>query len=398
MHLTKELALNAPHRFLLSHTQFFERVWIVLTDNRPSYRELAAETLHVTLELVKDRENKMETNSRYNWTSDSKLKTYFHKLLQDAHKGLKSNDASVVHGSLLALGELYQLTMSEAMNHLYPSICEDIFNLKESKDKVIKKTSTTLICKMAYYSPSMFDFKTVIVYFINTLKGKDFSIDWPPALLSISDLIKALGAGITSYLDIETLLTKIRISLTSKKGKTYCIEAVVCLGSIGKFTSLTQFFKDDPNTINSIFSGGLSNTLVEALSDMLGSNPQLRDTVQIKLLEILEKIFKAGSHHSGSTKDTPGSSGSSEPSASTRKPTMVGSVSPSEESEVHLAFKTLRTFGYFESERIGDLLKDQIVNYLDDDLLATRKEAAATCCDILLKLIGEEQTKPRTLR
>jgi FKBP12-rapamycin complex-associated protein len=87
----KELAENAPTLFYVHVASFFDLVWSALHDNNVSIREGAVDALHAALALISERENRL----RLQW---------YHKIYEEAQKGLRQNTVPTIHGSLITLG------------------------------------------------------------------------------------------------------------------------------------------------------------------------------------------------------------------------------------------------------------------------------------------------------
>jgi len=109
----KELAENAPTLFYVHVSSFFDLVWYCLSsfllkqscphahfilcsrsalyDYNLSIREGAVEALHAALALISERENRL----RLQW---------YHKIYDEAQKGLRQNTVPTIHGSLITLG------------------------------------------------------------------------------------------------------------------------------------------------------------------------------------------------------------------------------------------------------------------------------------------------------
>jgi FKBP12-rapamycin complex-associated protein len=115
----KELAENAPTLFYVHVASFFDLVWYcrlhpddfvhfidtahapphapphthrsALHDNNVSIREGAVDALHAALALISERENRL----RLQW---------YHKIYEEAQKGLRQNTVPTIHGSLITLG------------------------------------------------------------------------------------------------------------------------------------------------------------------------------------------------------------------------------------------------------------------------------------------------------
>ncbi len=132
----KELAENAPTLFYVHVSSFFDLVWyychplgvfraccvrwvacacacacavvadahawrsaarLALHDTNASIREGAVDALHAALALISERENRL----RLQW---------YHKIYEEAQKGLRLNTVPTIHGSLITLGTPFETT------------------------------------------------------------------------------------------------------------------------------------------------------------------------------------------------------------------------------------------------------------------------------------------------
>jgi hypothetical protein len=63
-----------------------------LHDNNVSIREGGVDALHAALALISERENRLRTQ-------------WYHKIYEEAQKGLRQNTGPTIHGSLITLGK-----------------------------------------------------------------------------------------------------------------------------------------------------------------------------------------------------------------------------------------------------------------------------------------------------
>jgi FKBP12-rapamycin complex-associated protein len=138
----KELAENAPTLFYVHVVAFFDLVWAALNDNSLHTREAAVEALRAALAVISERENRL----RVQW---------YHKIYEEANKGLKQNVPSTIHGSLLALGELLRNT-GEFMYTRYKDVCDTILRQRAHRDRLVKRTVISLFSRLAQFLPEEF--------------------------------------------------------------------------------------------------------------------------------------------------------------------------------------------------------------------------------------------------
>ena len=89
----RELAANAPTLIYTYVPQILEMIWVGLRDPKVAIREASAEALSACLQIIHEREN-------------SQKQQWYTKIYDEAGRGLKTNNADHIHGSLLAYREL----------------------------------------------------------------------------------------------------------------------------------------------------------------------------------------------------------------------------------------------------------------------------------------------------
>ncbi|PHU19108.1 hypothetical protein BC332_10259 [Capsicum chinense] len=126
--------------------------------------------------------------------------------------------------------------------------------------------------------------------------------------------------------------------------------------------------------LDSMFSSGLSLTLVEALEKITESIPPLLSTIQNRLLECISAILSI-SHHLMPRQSA---------SVSRGLITMVTPQVPelSGFALVQLGLRTLARFN-FKGHDLLEFARESVVVYLEDEDRATRKDVALCCCKLV---------------
>ena len=142
--ILRELAANAPTVFNVHVPAFIDAIWPALRDPKLAIREAAVRALRQCLVVIEKR----ETRYRVQW---------YYKLYEETQSGISAKGASVedVHGSLLAFGELLRHT-GEFMLSRYKEVAETVLRLHESKERIVRRSVTNLIPKLAAFSPQRF--------------------------------------------------------------------------------------------------------------------------------------------------------------------------------------------------------------------------------------------------
>lgn len=132
-----------------------------------------------------------------------------------------------------------------------------------------------------------------------------------------------------------------------------------------------------PEILPLMVATGLSETLTEALSDLATYVPSLLPSIQIRLLDVLSlvlsnKPFRApsGSKQKARPEDLAGFEGSG-----LQTVYQISHDSNLDPKLIALALRTLGTFD-FSPHVLTEMVRESIVNYLDDDNPQIRAEAA----------------------
>ena len=154
--ILRELARHAPTVFNVHVPAFIDAIWPALRDQSLAIREAAVRALRECLVVIEKR----ETRYRVQW---------YYRLYEEAQGGLLgagkgsgvgggSGGAPSVertHGSLLAFGEMLRHT-GEFMLSRYKEVAETVLRLHESKERIVRRSVTELIPRLAAFSPARF--------------------------------------------------------------------------------------------------------------------------------------------------------------------------------------------------------------------------------------------------
>ncbi|PHT30550.1 hypothetical protein CQW23_29855 [Capsicum baccatum] len=126
--------------------------------------------------------------------------------------------------------------------------------------------------------------------------------------------------------------------------------------------------------LDSMFSFGLSLTLVEALEQITESIPPLLPTIQNRLLEFISTILSR-SNHSMPRQSASVSRGIIK-TVTPQVPELIGSTL------VQLCLRTLAHFN-FKGYDLLEFARESVIVYLEDEDGATRKDVALCCCKLV---------------
>lgn len=119
---------------------------------------------------------------------------WYYRLFEETQRGLsKGTTVEVVHGSLLALGELLRHT-GEFMLARYREVVTTVLKFRDSKERIIRLAVISLLPRLAHFSPERFS-----VTYLGT--GADF-------LLGVLHQAKEKGPGFEALGDMALALSR----------------------------------------------------------------------------------------------------------------------------------------------------------------------------------------------
>lgn len=208
--------------------------------------------------------------------------------------------------------------------------------------------------------------------------------------IALGKIAMAVGTKIKPY--VKNVLSMVNAGLTgggnalpaAKDRKVaFCPEAISCVAMFAKGlpNDLTPHM---PEILPQMMATGLSSTLTEALADLACNIPSLLPSIQIRLLDVLSivlsnKPFRAPS---GPKNKVRGEDFSGFESSG-----LVQVYNIQHDSDPKLIALALRTLGTFDftPHVLTEMVRESIVNYLDDDNPIIRAEAAKTCTKLIVK-------------
>ncbi|KAJ3451110.1 serine/threonine-protein kinase mtor [Anaeramoeba flamelloides] len=350
---------------------FFERIWFALRDKLLVIRQHAVIALRKGLELITQRDER----SKSQW---------FKSIYDESKKGFKLNQSETIHGSLLVMGELFRIS-GDFMKKYYEEICELIISYKEHKDKEVKKTVIELIPELAKFDSNFFInkyLKNIVKYLHKSLNK--LSVDQVIIFNSLGKLSVSVGISYNNY--VETTLIKIRKALNSTKKKTYCPECIVCFSLVAEALHEGIILKTKQlNIISSIFNLPLSEEVIDCCLKIKKYLKELSNEIDKKMYDSVSSILGTALSLSNTSH-----------SINVNKQRNQSSMSKFEsEYDFNQIILSLRCLTIFEItlRKLLEFTDTAVLHYLNDSNKLIRKEAALTCCKVLIKssISGNEE-------
>lgn len=357
----KELAQNAPTLFYVHVGTFFDLIWVALRDPKVTIRESAVEALRAALDLISER----ETRLRSQWHT---------KILEEAHKGLKSSGSDSIHASLLGIGELLR-NPGEFMLARFKEMCDIILRYRDHKDRLVRKTVISLLPRLATFYPELFIqnyLNMCMNYLLISLKRDS---ERGPAFMALGEIAVAVSAHTKPY--VENIITAVKTTLSTRGGRqTSCNEALTCVSMLALAVG-PLLNPHLPDLLPLMFHAGLSQPLVDALTELAVRIPNQLPNIQERLIDVLSNVLagKPFQHPANIASRKGANTPLNQPTSNTQD---------SDKGLIPLALKTLGTFD-FGSIQLADFTRDCIVNYLEDDNRVIRREAAITCTKLMVR-------------
>ncbi|CAG8552522.1 7121_t:CDS:10 [Diversispora eburnea] len=346
----RELAQNAPTLVYGHVPTILESIWVGLRDQKQIIREASAETLSACLKIVYER----ESGHRIQW---------YTRIFEEAGKGLKSNNADQIHGSLLAYREL--------LNHAKAIV----LRYKDHRDGLIRRTVISLIPVLAEFDDKEFVSTNVhkcMPYLLAQLKkDRDRSISF----IAIGQVACAVGSNVGPYLD--SILSSIKEGLSTKPRNRGGNEAPLfqCIGMLARAVgpALTKHMHE---LLDLMFACGLSDPLRQSLMELAEYIPPLLANIQERLLNMLSTTL------CGQPFRPPGSPVSEGNDLRRHLGNQVSELK--DVDTITLALKTLGNFN-FEGHILNEFVRDCVARYLEQENYEVRAAAALTCCQLFAR-------------
>ena len=277
----KELATNAPTLFYMHVPAFLKTIWAGIGDIKQMIREAAIENLRACLFLISERDSSVRTK-------------WYMEVFEESNRRLRSGQLEVLHGALLAAGELLRINVGILSEDKVADVYNLVVRQKDNKDSLIRRTVINLLPMLARFNPEQFcecyltdSFNHLIMIL---RKGSERSSPY----LALGAIVSIAGQRARPWLD--DIVELIDDGIVPKSRKPHCYEAVTCLASVA------EALPDDPTLLvrapmllEQMFSGTggrLDPRMVSAISDVARSMPSLLPDIQLRLLDAVSFILQ----------------------------------------------------------------------------------------------------------
>ncbi|XP_073103831.1 serine/threonine-protein kinase TOR isoform X2 [Elaeis guineensis] len=374
--ILKEMAENASTVFNVHVPEFVDAIWVALRDPTSDVRERAVEALRACLCVIEKR----ETRWRVQW---------YYRMCEAAQVGLGKN-ASVhsIHGSLLAVGELLRNT-GEFMMSRYREVADIVLKYLEHRDRLVRLSITSLLPRIAHFLRDRFVTNYLKICMDHILAVLRNPAERASGFIALGEMAGALDGELIPYL--PTVTVHLRDAIAPRRGRP-SVEALACVGSFAKAMGPAM----EPHVrglLDSMFSGGLSPTLVEALEQITLSIPSLLPSIQERLLGCISIALSKTPYQQAKL------GVAAVRTNLTNNAQQFQDISGS--ALVQLALRTLAHFN-FKGHELLQFARESVVAYLDDEDGTTRRDAAICCCRLVANsfagLPGPQFTSSRSNR
>ncbi|PHT26342.1 Serine/threonine-protein kinase TOR [Capsicum baccatum] len=247
----QEMAENASTVFNVHVLEFVDAIWVALRDPTLAVRGKAVEALRTCLLVIEKR----ETRWRVQW---------YYQIFEATQDGLGRNTpVHSIHGSLLAVGELLRNT-GEFMMSRYREVAKIVLRYLEHRDPLVRLSITSLLPRIAHFLRDQFVTNYLMICMNHILHVLKIPAEYASGFIALGEMDGALDGELINYL--PTISSHLRDTIAPCRGKP-SLEALACVGNIAKAMGPTM----EPyvcGLLDSIFSSGLSLTLVEALEQI----------------------------------------------------------------------------------------------------------------------------------
>lgn len=383
----KEMATNAPTAFYVKIKDLFERIMPLVADREVMVREAAADALSVCLSAIVQRASR----SYLNW--------YFgiHDRILDGLK-LPVNEAEA-HGALLMTGAMLQYS-GDFMVPRFKELCDAVMRLpfKKTPQIILRRTVMELLPKLAHFCPDAFA-QSYLSGAIDCVVSSRTSPELKnSSYLALGQLALAVKGHLVGRLDM--LVGLVNEGLTAPQRRKGPASASVAAAAAAALTCLANFVEAlgdhmHPYVMDllpAMFSKGLSEPLIETLAVISERMPVHKPQLQQRLLLELAVLL------SGSPYEPPGScppwERMGEGGSSLHHRISDGEdwwdlsrpLPPGQAKDEDALILALHTLGGFKLEEFCLLpfVRDCVVRYLRHPNAHVRKEAALSCCQLLV--------------
>lgn len=280
-----QLAQNVPTLIFSKRKILFNALWDVITDHNRVIREAAAVAFESSLQVISQRES---------------MADYVKASLRQIENGLNAGVSDKILGALLIFevflnGNVINLTdLQLLVRDQVQEVIWKVFQRKDSRDAEVKHRIIEILPKIAnafsgtflqpnpYSTPNNF-LGFSLKYLLETIAARK---DRQVAYLSLGKLFLALSTYFRSYTNISDIFQTILVGFRDP----FCREALSCLGMFITTCTASRKFIDE-KVINTIFTGGLTEDLVETLKTVIKYVPAVRPYTQRLLRENIQSIL-----------------------------------------------------------------------------------------------------------
>ena len=314
----------------------------------------------------------------------------YEALYEESQNGIRSSNTDWIHGSILVLGEMMLLTGDYMQSH-FKNVCEAVLKFRTHKEKEVRKAVIALIPLLAEYSPPLFGKGYLSTCMTHLLEALRVNQERSECFIALGKVAMAVGTKIKPY--VKNVLSMVNLGLASgnavsvggkqdKKGlASFCPEALTCIAMFAKGLP-NDMTPHMPEILPQMMNTGLSSTLVEALTELSVNIPSLLPSIQIRLLDVLSMVLSNKPFRAPSSQKQKTIRG--EDNAFEFNVQVYNIQQDADPKLIALALKTLGSFD-FTPHVLTEMVRESIVNYLDDDNPTIRAEAAKTCTKLIVK-------------
>lgn len=340
----RALAQAAPTLFHVNLTTFFQSIWGAVRDPREDIRQAATHALSACLQLITQR----QTRHRVQWY----CKVYDHAFegLRPATARLATSSGAAgtsnsllsapspsaptpvlsatapatlswecVHGSLLVVGELLQHT-GRFMVPRFREVCDTVLIYKDAKDPLVARAVTALLPQLAAFCSDAFVqhyLDVAVAHLIKKIANYSARAERCLGFVAVGELAVAIGDRILPHL--EPIIKLVREALPThhqqqhgaqsnrkknkSRNKLFCVETLTCVANLSRAlgSKFEPYLFEEDQLLEIMMIGGLTDELIDALTEVVASVPAALPYVQERLLNEISIILRGVPFSHGGT-------------------------------------------------------------------------------------------------
>lgn len=379
------IAVNSPTLMFGFLNTVVDALWAGIRDPNRQIRQDAVRALGSCLEIVLYR--------------DSAMQNYiFKNVYKEATNGVRSGVNESIHGSLL----VYQSLLTHGgsfMKKLYHEVTDQVMELRDHKDALVRRTVIEIIPSFAAYNPGEFTrsyLGSAMNHLIAQLNTKNPTIR-VLCYVSIGKISMSVGSNLAPYLDPvlraigETLNSKARVRREQEVSVFECISMFA--DAFGQ--AFTKHMS--PKLLEMLFNCGFTPQLYDCLKSLDKNLPALRDDIADALLNTISHGL------CGYPYRVPGSPNyqfrvSDTLSHEYREAMLAKIGGDMNEIELITLFLTTLSDFDFANRVLASFCKDCVIKYTEYDDVRVRKAAALTCLRVYIKEPISSQLSAKSLQ